>query len=63
MNATVTREELKDLCDWRMCSDPTPVDLGTDERLGELLDRLSIAQGYDNWVVAFHEIPQRKQHD
>lgn len=47
--------EFRALLHLMMASDPWP---GTEEEndiLIALLDNESIAHGYDNWIVAFHE--------
>lgn len=48
--------ELRVLLDLYMVSDPWPLEYG-NETLGDFLDKESRKLGYENWVVAYHELP------
>ena len=48
----------RDLLDWFMVSDPWPLDQAAHTRLHLALDEASKLRGYENWVVAYHEMPR-----
>ena len=56
----MTCTELRCFLNLLMCSDPWPVkpNRGEQEILLELADRESRKCGYDNWVVAYHELAE-----
>jgi hypothetical protein len=49
--------ELKELLVLIMCSDPWPCDEANHSAIIALADRVSKEHGYENWVVAYHELP------
>jgi len=39
-----------------MCADPTPLTDEGDQLLKDFADREAVRRGYDNWIVAYHEM-------
>ncbi|MHB8867467.1 MAG: hypothetical protein ACYC6T_08170 [Thermoleophilia bacterium] len=54
----LTDTELRAMLNWYMCSDPWPASEEDHEIMTALVDGESRARGYENWVVAFHELPE-----
>ena len=52
----MSREELKAFLELLMCSDPNPVGEENDAVLKTMADRLSAEHGFENWIVAYHEL-------
>lgn len=57
----MTDAEFRALLDLWMCSDPWPIKPDPEDQcyrtLEGLLDKESVVRGYDNWTVAYHELP------
>lgn len=54
----IGRKEASALMSLFMASDPTPLEDADDGRVKDLADRIARAFGYDNWIVALHELPK-----
>lgn len=56
----ISDQEFRALLDLFMCSDPWPVepDAGSHELVKAVIDRQAQFRGYENWVVAYHELPR-----
>lgn len=49
------------LLNWFMYSDPWPTTVGEHRTITAFLNSEAIRRGYENWVVAYHEIEENKQ--
>lgn len=49
-------QEYATLLEWYMVSDPWPLSPLDDTRMKEMLNREARARGYEDWVVAYHEL-------
>ena len=59
----MAQSEFRAVFDWYMCSDPWPVDesIGGNEAHAKVtawLDRLAKADGWADWVDAYHRVPR-----
>lgn len=58
----MTQREFRAVLDWYMCSDPWPVnDMGgqdTHAIVTEWLSQLAKADGWADWVDAYHRVPR-----
>jgi hypothetical protein len=56
----MTQREFRAVLDWYMCSDPWP--MPREDRSHEIvtawLDRLAKADGWSDWVDAYHRVPR-----
>ena len=43
---------------WMMVSDPWPLSEKEERTLKDMLNREAEARGFQNWVVAYHELPR-----
>ena len=53
----MNKEELKSLCDLMMVSDPWLLPDADNNIIVTMLDREARKHGFENWVVAYHELP------
>lgn len=56
----LTDAEFESILAWFMCSDPWPSDDEHRERIKHILNKESQRRGYDDWIVAYHEIPKER---
>ncbi len=52
----MTKQFFRDLLDWFMVSDPWTLDYEAEYRLQVELDKEAKRRGYQDWVVAYHEM-------
>ena len=54
----MTQREFRAVLDWFMCSDPFPADADTHAVVTEWLTQLAKADGWSDWVDAYHRVPR-----
>lgn len=48
--------QVRALLDWYMVSDPFPLSEQQHNEITEFMNMISIAEGYDDWVDAYHNL-------
>ncbi len=56
----MNKQFYRDLLDWFMVSDPWTLDFKAEHRIGKELDKEAKRRGYEDWIVAFHEMGKKK---
>lgn len=56
VDAIVYQEEFKALLEWRMCSDPFPMEESKKHLIDDLLDGMAVDFGFGDWLEAYHAL-------
>ncbi len=54
-------QQYRDLLDWFMVSDPWPLTTEQHDRVEAMLDKEALTRGYENWIVAYHEVTREDE--